>query len=404
MTKPSLDDIPTVSNSVSENDSYLDYFPDSPESDVCTRFETIETGVDAKSVLVTKGARYALLKTVATHTPDIYRFGPKSVKNRAKYCMRYLVGDSAEIREQIKNDLPTGLHRWGAVQVCGDIHQCSFCTGIKRARRAAVIQSLINRHLKANGSVLLLTLTVPHTSADSLTDTIGGLSASVDSFWQARGTKSLLSNHGFIGSVRNLEITYGDENGWHPHTHILLFLEDEVSNAVLESELYPVWRRFVEKRMGRIPSKEHGLDVIQGESAADYIAKAGISASKDLAKEVTHAHTKLAKGARLTPFGILARLEEPVDRDKWFGLWCEYCVATQGRHAIGRFETLKKFFGLEPDDEERIASAGAVSVLKTLVAKPVYDQLYSRGLLGDALSIFNGGGNLADLFQLLKGN
>lgn len=399
----------TYSDSVNHSQNEYGGLDAPPDSGVGFEgnFDPIKTGVESKSGVVTKGPLpgasigYELLHISRTFCPDIYRFSGRSCKNKGKRCMFHLVSDSAEMRERTKRGVPTGKHQWGGAVCCGSIHQCAICSGMVRRQKSAVIQELINRHLRAGGSVSLLTLTVPHYSSDSLKSTIDGLSASVESFWKSRQRRDCFDNAGFVGSVRNLEITYGFENGWHPHSHILMFFDYDVQPGQLERSLFPLWRDHVFKRMGRKPNREHGLNVIRGESAAEYVAKAGISASKDLAKEITHSHTKLAKGQRMTPFGILARVGKD-DSENFLRLWTEFCVAVSGRHAIGRFDQLKAHFGLSVADEERIVTGEAGSILKTLVSKPVYHQLLKRGLLYDAIRVFDRGGSLADLFKLIE--
>ncbi|MGM9117332.1 hypothetical protein ACTFF4_05615, partial [Campylobacter jejuni] len=68
-----------------------------------------------------------------------------------------------------------------------------------------------------------------------------GLRAALRRFRQSRTYRHFKEDTGITGLIRNLEVTYGDANGWHPHVHELWFLPRRFSDraiARLKSQLF----------------------------------------------------------------------------------------------------------------------------------------------------------------------
>ncbi|GAI53044.1 unnamed protein product, partial [marine sediment metagenome] len=96
---------------------------------------------------------------------------------------------------------------------------------------------------------------------------------------------------GVVGWVRSAEITVG-ENGWHPHLHVLFFIdriltEDEMK--ALEQFFYERWSDAIEAAGYGRPSREHGVRVSHGESAGKYVA---LLSKQNLALETVSSGTK----------------------------------------------------------------------------------------------------------------
>jgi len=369
-------------------------------------FEPINTGMAPQIVTLPSNAAktplYAGLTALRRYTPSLMEWGGRSVKNRAKWCLCTVLGSFAEIREIVTDGKASGSHKFGQLRPCKSVHTCMNCSRWIRSQRAALLQAGINRHLLAGGSVVMLTVTVRHSRSDSLLSSLDGLASAFNGFWKSRAVREICAESGLIAQVKNVEVTFGDANGWHPHNHILMFVRDGVVPADLSDALFPHWRNYVEKRMGRKVSREHGLNVIGGESAADYILKSGIAPEKDLALEITHSHRKLAKGGRFTPFGILAELGSG-DRS-FLPLWCEYAVAIHGRPLITGLDRLLKFYDISDDEQSLIIDALSVdeSILKDLIDSDLWSQIYKANLLDDVIALYNSGkGDLQKIVDLL---
>lgn len=83
----------------------------------------------------------------------------------------------------------------------------------------------------------MLSLTVPHHLSESLAVVLARLAKAKQKMCNLRVWKRF--KHEFVGNIRMLEITYGN-NGWHPHYHLLLFLNHD---AVVEpAEVESIWQ------------------------------------------------------------------------------------------------------------------------------------------------------------------
>jgi len=149
---------------------------------------------------------------------------------------------------------------------------------------------------------------------------------------------------GFVGSIRVLEVTYG-ENGWHPHFHALLILDTDKTPRQVEEAWWPLWRDGCTKAGLKSPSREHGISVQDGAQAAHYISKWGLDS------ELTKGHLKKGKTS-LTPwdlmrvmtygpdhFTVSPELRETlsrlgIDKAKARGLWIVYAKAFKGQRQL----------------------------------------------------------------------
>lgn len=102
-----------------------------------------------------------------------------------------------------------------------------------------------------------------------------------------------------IGFIRALEVTHGD-NGWHPHLHVLFFLDRAKDLDALGDWMFARWQKIV-KRMGFGTPSGNAWDwklAVSPEGAAEYITK--------IASELTHAHMKEGRNGGRSPFQILS--------------------------------------------------------------------------------------------------
>jgi hypothetical protein len=142
------------------------------------------------------------------------------------------------------------------------------------------------------------------------------------SFKNSKTFKEVSAKVKRAGSIRSLEVTWGEENGWHPHTHDLVYVAGDLTEWLdyrlraddPESTLRVAWFKALRKAKlctdsQRIDVLEHGIDVRDGTYAAEYVAKYGREATKEgwgLSGELTKSHAKIGvKAGRLTPFQIL---------------------------------------------------------------------------------------------------
>jgi hypothetical protein len=190
----------------------------------------------------------------------------------------------------------------------------------------------------------MLTLTLRHDSSMSLFEVLGAL---LRSYRNSRHRKAFKKIRGLtIGVVRSLEITWG-ENGWHPHLHLLLFIDSDDSRENLELSLGDFitdWRLVVGRDLGVMPSVERAVDLTwfgsDSVSAAGYVSK--------VAKEITQADSKSGRD----PFALLD--VEGVARDRAVAMFMEYGDTMRGVQSISWTKGLRDLLGLgvQISDEE----------------------------------------------------
>lgn len=207
---------------------------------------------------------------------------------------------------------------FGNLSTCGSVWHCPICNAKVTEKRRQELQQAVNSHAKNGGEVCLMSLTFPHQVNQSLAENIEKFADALKKFKNARMYKSIMKEAGSLGSIRALEVTHG-VNGWHPHTHDLLF----VARGQLQKlqDLQMVWidaliKSGIAERSQLNDMLKAAFDVQNGDYAAEYIAKFGhevSEASKQLTNnhwgvshELTKAHAKVGRrlGGR-TPFTLL---------------------------------------------------------------------------------------------------
>jgi hypothetical protein len=242
------------------------------------------------------------------------------------------------------------------LRVCGKVWECPVCSAKVSERKRLELLRAIDLHTATGGAVLLLTLTVPHTREDKPFELLGKLLEAYRAFGQGKRawTKAI---PGYLGSVRALEVTHGEANGWHPHLHVLVFLKDKLENLVflpdeqtdlckLQSKLLDHWRT-VTLRKGLEEVNGHGLRLEGGEKAGKYATKWGP------ADEMTRAHMKMGRKAGRTPWALLS--DYVTGGDKRAGhLFQEFTAAFRNRSQLQWSRGLRNRLGLvvEKTDEE----------------------------------------------------
>ena len=220
---------------------------------------------------------------------------------------------------------------------CGSVWHCPICAAKITETRRQELQGAINTWAKQDGEVFLMSLTFPHMDHQALADNLQLFSDALKKFKNSRQYKSTMKAVNAAGSIRALEVTHG-ANGWHPHTHDLIF----ASKGSLEKlhELQMAWIEMLIKvgiadRTQFNDMMNAAFDVQNGDYAAEYVAKFGHEATEasklltqntwGVSHELTKGYAKVGKrlGGR-TPFTLLADFiqgdMESGDLFKEFGL------------------------------------------------------------------------------------
>ena len=254
---------------------------------------------------------------------------------------------------------------------CGSVWSCPVCSAHIRQARAVEIAEAAGRHQERGGGLLFLTLTLRHHLGDGLPELLGGLLDAFRGMTRGAPWDRRKSRHRVIGQVRSTEVTYGDANGWHPHLHLLLFLEEPLTLAELdqfEAWLYERWASMVERRGLGSVTRAHGVKleaVRSGEDVGQYVAKVQ---ERAVGLEMARGDLKSGRQAdRLTPFELL---DAAADGEAWaVRRWHEYEAATKGRRCIEWSRGLREALGLGEEKSDEDVVAESVVSDETLVAE-----------------------------------
>ena len=251
---------------------------------------------------------------------------------------------------------------YGNLATCGSVWHCPICAAKVTEARRQELQDAINVWAKRGGEVFLMSLTFPHQDHQRLADNLSAFAEALKRFKNSRAYKGTMKEIGAPGSIRALEVTHGS-NGWHPHTHDLVFAERGQLEKLRTLQL--VWiealiRADLADRSQTNDMMRAAFDVQNGDYAAEYVAKFGheaSNASKVLTQntwgashEMTKSHAKVGKrlGGR-TPFTLLADF---IKGDKASGdLFVEFGLHFKGKRQLFWSPKLRK--ALELTEAER---------------------------------------------------
>ncbi len=261
---------------------------------------------------------------------------------RVSKCMNFYPkqGGKAEVELVRAGDRLRFLN----VEPCGSVWLCPVCNSRISYERRRELQYAVK---ESGAHVALLTITLSHAKHDRLSDVIKALRKAVNSTKSGRWYEAWLKENNIIASASSFEITHG-RYGWHPHLHILLFMDQEPSPGRIRDQFSERFTRFLAKN-GAYASAFHGVNVKCSEKdISGYIAKWNAT------DELTQVQAKHGRGESLTVWEI-AKLAINGDREAE-KLWLEYAKATYRKKALTWSRGAKDLFGLSELSDEEIAS------------------------------------------------
>lgn len=329
---------------------------------------------------------------------------PAQGQKRVCWCHRTIVNASADVGVfRVKNGSNA---RFSGISTCGSVWHCPVCAAkITEARREELQEAMVS-HVTQEGAAYLLTLTFPHEADHPLQELMDRFAKALKTFKESDTYKRILGKDGSasrLGSVRSLEVTVSLENGWHPHTHDLIFcarngLEEQMFDGGLRmdaegnldsspiQELKSAWvKQLFRAGLGE-QSKltwmmERGLNVRGGEYAAQYIAKFGRDERWGASSELTRPHSKIGAAyeeggiTHFTPFQLLTWA---MNGDGWaVHRFREYADIFQGKRMLSWSPRLKRSLlgtDIEESDEQ-------------LAAAPMPEEAWIGGLTDDQFQV-----------------
>ena len=306
----------------------------------------------------------------------VQRFALQSVarkflpKSRTDKCLRLRQGN-AQI--QVWKSIEHSTTAYSGLQTCGSVWACPVCSAKIAERRRAEIMAAMAAHKAAGGCVNMVTLTAPHQRDDNLADLLQKQAKALNTFWKDRHAKAIFKEMGVIGQIRALEVTHGrlspQNNGWHPHYHVLQFggvgvdlaLFDALQMQSWEIRLYLRWANACKLAGLGEPSRAHGLKLDDGAKAGNYVSKWGLE------DEMTKGHTKKARHGE-TPFDFLRAYLADAEDKQAGALFKEFAETFKGKRQLHWSSGLKKLYAIgEKSDDELVADMDDYAVMLGII-------------------------------------
>lgn len=282
------------------------------------------------------------------------------------------------------------------VRRCGSVWHCPYCAAKIARGRAEEIREAITAAKALGLHVTLATFTVQHTASDELPELLVMLTDALRRWRSGRVWQRMAGWVGYVGSIRNLEVTWGEGSGWHPHSHCLLFTEKPVDGTLFEREARVRWS-WAANAAGGYASDIHGLQLSSSErDISGYLTKVEREVddategarSWAAAEELAFSHLKAARGRRLNAWGLVAGLlatgwAEYADR------FVEYAAAFHGRRHLYWSRGLRDLLGLrsEATDVELAEAEGQAGDVVVVFTELQLKQLMDSGRLGECLAL-----------------
>jgi hypothetical protein len=280
---------------------------------------------------------------------------------------------------------------YGGLQVCASVWLCPVCASKVSERRRVELGAGVESWLARPGrpACVLVTLTLQHDKGQNL----GSVLALVKrAYGLLRGGKwwvAFVKEAGIAGSVRSLEVTHGS-NGWHPHMHVLFFLEGPPPVGFADT-LKRRWMQCVASD-GGFASYDHGCDVrLTDMEVADYVAKYGREPAWTVSHEVTKAPSKVARAGGRTAFQLLA---DYAGGDERAGtLFLLYGCSFKGQRQLYWSKGLRALLGLveEVSDEELAAAQDEMAVVLASLSAAQWRAVLGNDARADLLLVASTG-------------
>ena len=349
------------------------------------------------------GSRWALQRTAAKIMREVETRGEdKHYRYRVTLC-------NAGVSDWHSSpDEPRGIRvyrspdalraEFRGVMTCGSTWHCPCCSPKIAKTRVSEINHAMqlwqNGHQGERGIVLFGTFTYQHerdrAGAGQLVAQLAAFTQALSELKRDGPYRRILVRAGYKGAIRGLETTYGELNGWHNHTHEILFVRcgaewsDYMAALRVLRGIRTIWaRKLISCGLAGLDPMDAPLErrkklrdlltrcyVIQhGGFACDYLAKFGKEPERQrgrwgLGSELARSHLK-AGGARsdgalparcnhASPWELLNDAHDGDERSAL--LYREYGEAFHGRRQLYWSKGLKDFFGVNEREDDSLAA------------------------------------------------
>jgi len=327
-------------------------------------------------------ARYKLLDVIKG------LIGNYGMRHRVLGCMHMLHSNSVDIMRKANGKTYTS-----GVSVCGSVWVCPVCASrITLGRRDELEQAL-----RVSGyTPVMVTVTLQHYKTDGLGVLLGALNGALRKLKSGRWWKGFTSRYGIMAYVSGLEIVYSLLHGWHPHKHILFFIDNnEFDLQAFKDELIQRYTGLI-RESGMYASEYHSIDVSLGDDdIGAYVSKWGVT------DEITRSNIKRGKDGSYSPFELA---ELAGDGERWAVMaFREYVEAINGKRQMTWSHGGRKVLGLGREkSDKQLAQEDKQSDDELIISfdGKQWNQILRAGLVGELLDVAESGGTGAVILFL----
>ncbi len=308
---------------------------------------------------------------------------------RLRVCCICVVPDAPGVK--VLHSPSHGSGHYGSLMRCGSVWSCPVCSAkISEVRRGELEQAIGWWRGCDDGLVAMLTLTTSHGRSDDLGALLAALRGAFRTMTKSRRYRALFKRYGVAHTVRALEVTWGYDNGWHPHLHILLFIVPELNIDSMEDELFAMWFAAA-GRFGLVIDRKHGVK-LQATTGAigDYVSKYG-KGKWSAADELARANTKRGRGDRFAPFDLLRQVAFSGE-SQFADLFIEYARVFKGQRHLVFSDGLRAAAGLlDKTDDQIVDELHEDAVLLATLGEREWSAVRALGLRGQVLEVARAG-------------
>ncbi len=329
----------------------------------------------------TRLTRWELLKEAQKLLPD----------ERVAFCMHRTKASNVDI---LYNPQHQSAH-YGGLMACGSVWVCPICAVKISERRRVELERAIKVCVDNGGAVYLATYTISHKRFDNLSTLLQSFLAARKRMKQGRKAQEIRKQFSVLGTVSVREVTWSEQNGWHPHCHELIFFEKDIDAEVYAQVTREQWQRSAEHE--GLSMNEHGfkLDRTYG-TVADYVAKFGREPARtpwSAATEMTKGHLKRGHGdEHLTPFAMLYYISQGHNELK--PVFREYAHWFKGKHQLVWSSGLRALLlhnEEEKSDLELVEEAEEEAILLGQLDREQWHQVVLNNAQGKLLEVARSG-------------
>lgn len=298
---------------------------------------------------------------------------------------------------------------YSGVMNCGSVWACPVCAAKVQERRREEVAKAVAWADAQGLQAAMVTLTFPHYAWQQLVELLEQQKTALKYLREGSPWVRFKKATGYQGLIRSLELTHG-QNGWHPHTHELWFVDAGTDADTMKKTVLERWKTSC-ARAGLLDLdnaelvaafEAHAVDVKGWCTASDYLAKQDDSRHWGVDAEIAKASTKAGRAKGKHPFALLS-LFQGGDR-KAGHRFLDYAAAMKGKRQLFWSAGLKARVGVIEQSDEDVAEEqrDAADLLGHLEIEQ-WKLIRQAGLRAKVLDLAESNGGWVAIQHLLRG-